>query len=332
MPKRKVAKRKTRSKSLAHQLLTIPKDRRVGDLADWLEVSAWAQTDAKISRAEVVAPFSFEEDSTVADEIIDQIWDEIRTRALHLGDKYPFELSPDEQIFSFKGDDAGANPTPYLICLLISYLGLPAFSSSKTTQGSFLFEKLCTHSAKQYLSDPYCKANGLQFGSPRKDWKKKVKKFPQAVDELILSIGDGENRVSSVRNTTKVVGDGGDGGLDVVAWRPFIDNKRGCLLLFGQCATSRSKDDYMSKVGELNTFLQENLTSDFPVIFGFFLPHSLTHNDDDHKNSWERIKRQKNIPFDRNRIVFYGGDWENLEANKLLKSWRKKIKDDYKLV
>jgi hypothetical protein len=329
MAKRKRRTQKSVPKVAARQLLPIPVDSGIGELADWLEASVWAQSDCKGSREEVVSLFTFERDAEDAQKLVGQIWDEVNTRALYLGDRYPFKLSADEEIFTFKED--GPNLS-YLLCLLVSFFGLPTLTSYKTTDGSYLFEKLCTHVAGSYLSNDMAKASSLQFGTPRKDWTKQVKKFPQAVIELAARMGDGESRIDAVRNTEKVVGDGGDGGLDVVAWRSFSDGKKGSLMLLGQCATAKKHEEYMKKLKEVETFLEMYFSADFPFVGGFFVPHALTQNDDDHKRNWEKIKRCKNIPFDRVRIALYGSGWSDASATDLVSKWRAKVRKEHALL
>jgi hypothetical protein len=327
-----VAKKKVvrKTKTPTRQLMEMPTDTSVGNLADWLEVSVWAQTDQKISREEIMSVFNFGRESEEAQEEIDNIWDEIKLRASHLQDKYPFSLSSNEELFTLKTEDS-VNVS-YLFCLVMSYFGLSALTAGSVTAGAHLFENLCTYAAEKYISGEPGTVHSMQFGAPRTEWLKKHKPFHKAMDEMIRKLGHGTSRVAEVRDIAHTVAHGGDGGLDVVAWRAFPDDKRGSLILFGQCAAVKKPADYMAKILQLSAFMNENMIAQFPYLFVFFLPHTLTANDPDHTRLWERILSNDNIPFDRNRIALYGNDWVNAPATKLLSQWKKKIKTEHALI
>lgn len=335
--KRKAGAKKKRPSSFARQLIEMPSG-SVGNgvYADWLEISAWAQSDGQISRHDVIAAFTIEEEPQKPEDIcseaekrVSEIWYEIKTRITDLKGAYPFTLSENEESFSYK--ETGVNLS-YIFCLLVSYYGLSQLMNKNTSKGSHLFEGLCTYVANKYLSDDIGESGDLQFGSKRYNWEKKKQPLPKAVDELINQIGEGTNKVEKIKIGQKIVADGGDGGLDVVAWRKFPDKRLGYLLFFGQCATAKDHSEYLNKLTEHQSFLDTHLNIDQKPIFGFFLPHSLTHNDDENKGYWERIKMTKNIPFDRNRIALYGQKWENEEASNALPGWQSWIQKENSLI
>jgi hypothetical protein len=320
--KRKAVRKKTQKSNPVRQLLPLPNTQDIAELADWIEVSAWSQSDKKISRSEVASVFVFGEDQSEAESKIDDIWREIEYRVFFLKDKYPFCLSSDSEIFSLKLEEQ--NVSAYIFCLLLSFYGLPKLLSKKTTGGSYLFEKLCTHVAGKYVSDSFGSVTkSIQFGSPRKEWPSNKKPLVKAISELIDQIGSGTNKADGVRDLKNPGENNGDGGLDVVAWRCFPDDKTGFIVLFGQCATAKDHKGCVEKVGDLERFLKEYVDFDFSHILGLFVPHVLSCGDE---YNWKKIERHKNIPFDRIRIGFYGYDWSNGEVDILLKKTREKIK------
>lgn len=329
MPRKKVPREHAKRKIFAiRQLLPIPSTQGVSELADWLEVSVWAQSDLKISRQEVVSSFTFESTNDDAEEKVNTIWDELKTRAIFLKDKYSFKFSDSEEIFFF--NNTPSQGVAYIFCLLLSYIGLTELTSKKTTDGSFLFEKLCSYVANKYVSDNIgSKTKNLQFGAPRKEWPASKKTFKPALKELIRQLGDGDYCSDEVRIRPST--NQGDGGLDIVAWRSFPDEKRGMFIFLGQCATAKDRNEYVEKAGDLEKFLSVCVSFKFPYILGLFVPHILSHNDVIHEESWETIKRQNNIPFDRTRIVLYGNDWQDKTTSLLLNTWRTKIKRQYSL-
>ncbi len=335
-----MAKNKVKSKKngLARQLINMPTGSvGISTYADWVEISVWAQSDGQISRHDIISLFIIEEEArgineitSESEELVSQIWYEIKTRILELKKAYPFRLSSNEEIFYLTKEDK--INLSYIFCLVISYFGLSSLMNGNTSKASNLFEGLCTYVACKYLSDDIGENGYLQFGAPRTNWKNNLRPFPKAVDELIKYMGDGINRVSGVRVARRIVADGGDGGLDIVAWRKFPDKRLGYLLFFGQCATAKDYNVYLGKLFEHQTFLQNYLNTDLAPIFGFFLPHSLTVNDEENKGYWEQIKRSKNIPFDRNRIALYGDGWSNVDVNKFLPKFKIHIQSENSLI
>lgn len=339
-PMTKKIKRKVKNKKLtsfARQLIKMPSEPvNNGIYTDWMEISAWAQSDGHISRQDIISSFTIGEEvkgpddiNSQAEEQVSQIWYEIKTRISDLQEAYPFALSENEENFFYKKTQTNLS---YIFCLLISYYGLSDLMHKNTSKGSNLFEGLCTYVAHEYLSNDLGECGNLQFGSQRYGWEKKKRPLPKAVDELINCLGEGINTVHKIKVGQKIVADGGDGGLDVVAWRKFPDKRTGYLLFFGQCATAKNHSEYLNKLKEHQCFLETHLNIDMDPVFGFFLPHSLTGNDGENKGHWERIKMTKNIPFDRTRIALYGREWENEEVSKFLPVWQTRIKKENSLI
>jgi hypothetical protein len=99
-----------------------------------------------------------------------------------------------------------------------------------------LFDQLVLDALKRYLGSG-CK--GLRFGAPASGTR--PKNFRDAIawlaKELNLPLGRGHARPT-----------GGDGGLDVIAWRPFRDGRSGFLVVLTQCTVQR---DWVGKARDL---------------------------------------------------------------------------------
>jgi hypothetical protein len=99
-----------------------------------------------------------------------------------------------------------------------------------------LFDELVLDALKQYLGKGVV---GLRFGAPASGGR--PRNFRDAIawlaKEMNLPLGAGRARRT-----------GGDGGLDVVAWRPFSDRRSGFLVILAQCTVQR---DWFDKAKDL---------------------------------------------------------------------------------
>jgi hypothetical protein len=93
---------------------------------------------------------------------------------------------------------------------------------------------------------------------------------------------------------------GGDGKLDVVAWRRFQDGRQGSLVGFAQCKTGVRWDEHLTKLQPqafCRKFMKQPLTLE-PVRI-YMVPHRIgLHVWEDHTNNGGLL-------FDRCRIVQY---------------------------
>lgn len=311
---------------LLKQTIPLPGDAtRPVKLADWVEMSVLTQKDQTVSRADIMTSLESYQTKEEVEDIIDKIWAEIELRQLYLEEQYPFELKNREILIWRNGSSMNWS---YIFCLFISYVGIDEghklkwWNKSKLT---YLFEVLCTEVAKKFICDGDGKGESLQFGSPRSAWPPAHKYITDAVIFLRNEIKEGDIILSPRRTPSIRRGDGGDNGLDVVAWRHFSDNRIGKLLVFGQCTTS--KKDYIRKLNEVSNFLSQRLCIHTSHISAFFLPHLLSDNDDDYREEWQKIARCPSIPFDRIRISYYGRDWKSPEFETLFRRLVPIIKD-----
>jgi hypothetical protein len=96
----------------------------------------------------------------------------------------------------------------------------------------------------------------------------------------------------------------GDGGLDVVVWRKFTDQRPGGLLGFAQCKTGDGWHEHLGRKSPRafhHTYFSQALVVD--PLHLFLVPCRI------HESSWEAYARQANgLLFDRCRITLFGNN------------------------
>lgn len=254
-------------------------------LADWLELYALTSPDHNSSRGDLesalrTAALAELSHSEAIEQKILEVLDELEQRVSAARQAYPFDLD-DRGVLRLRSKTWEDYPA-YTFCLCLSYFHVNG-SSSPTR----LFEQVSCVAAKGYLG-----GDAIRFGSPRTELPSA---FPAAVTEMCNRIGEGLGfrEQSSLRRQ--------DDGLDLVAWKDFIDERPSKILLFGQCASGRNWED---KLGDLQPkafcgqWLMEQPISPIPVK-SFFIPHRVE------RRKWAWVARNAGILFDRCRIAFW---------------------------
>lgn len=268
----------------------------VESLADWLELEALRSRQRQISLEALVRVIrrsgttdAVEDNrgdvgSEISQRVGQDAFSEVETRALACGIRgaYPFEIEPG--LLRLRED---RKASPYILLLLLSKI--------KPTSGyngtAMLFERICSHAARQYFGGSENSADAVRFGSPR---RAPFAKLSQAIDDLCVRLAEGGGC-----GCPEKAAHTGDEGLDVVAWRDFPDRKAGKLIAFGQCAGGEG--DWLDKLNELDGrkfvqkwFRQQLLVE--PMRF-FFVPRRIPSDD------WGHTGIDGGIVFDRCRIV-----------------------------
>ena len=166
-----------------------------------------------------------------------------------------------------------------------------------------LFERLCCLVAKSYLGEhAHCELFGTSI---KESFEEKVKKI---LTKLHIK-GEFKNPLGST-------GLQKDGGIDLIAWIPFNDNKDSQLIALGQCKTGSNWEELMKKVA----FFQ-NYSTLQPFVepeYMFFVA------EDFGMHKWEERSRSCGIIFDRIRIMeFLPVNIKEIDAPlfKDVKSW-----------
>jgi hypothetical protein len=271
--------------------------------ADWLEIEALIATDRNSSMQDLASALrragSGEEvenervianpDDPVGDRggetlepIVEAAFAEVEDRTKACDGSYPFKIE-DSAIQGHRG----SRNALYVFLLLVSKFGKDAGPDDLNV--AKLFEEVAEVAIKNCLGGPKNQIMTYQFGFPR---RLEPSGFRAALDDLCQRLGEGVK--SKERPTTK---DQNDAALDLIAWRPFPDGRRGQIMAWGQCATG---NDWREKLTELqpsawaSTWMYE-----MPTVLPlrtFFIPHRVR------SDRWDVEVARAGVLFDRCRI------------------------------
>jgi hypothetical protein len=195
--------------------LTLAGGASGAELADWAEGVVVIEARRRISRAELRGRMRLVAEDD-AETQIDLMLSEVERRRALLGDAYPFTT-----------DDAGLVRAPGTAASLYDLLLLLAVSPDFRTRRAFaepdlMFDRVVQQALRMHLGHS---AVGVRFAFPSSDGRPKG--FPHAVkwlaERMGLAIGAGTPMPQSK-----------DGGVDVVAWRPFGDRRSGFIVILAQ--------------------------------------------------------------------------------------------------
>jgi hypothetical protein len=181
------------------------------------------------------------------------------------GSAYPFEVGANHISLADFAESA-----PYVFLLLLSTFGHDA--APATNDGAKLFEELCAEAARAYLGGQDTAARSTVFGFPR---RLLPRSFPAALDALCRDLCEGTSHRDRPRLREQK-----DAKLDIVAWRPFPDDRPGKLIAFGQCATGIHWQEKLSELrpGDWCKMWMVDAPAVCPVRF-FFVPHRVEDKD-----------------------------------------------------
>lgn len=274
--------------------------------ADWLELEALASADLNSSVQDLASALrrtgSSEEvederaiedpDDAVADRggetiepIVEAAFEEIEDRSRACGGNYPFAL--DDSVL--QGRRAYRNDL-YVFLLLLSRYGIKAGPPGLNV--AQIFEEVAEVAVKNCLGGDRNDVATYQFGFPR---RLKPSGFQEALDDLCQNIGEGTGSKDRPKRR-----DQKDAKLDLVAWRPFPDRRRGQIMAWGQCATG---SDWRDKLSELHPADWAAIWMiDRPTVLPlrtFFVPHRIG------RDLWEESAINGGVLFDRCRITAF---------------------------
>ncbi|WP_127783270.1 hypothetical protein [Rhodococcus sp. X156] len=160
----------------------------------------------------------------------------VARRARVLGDRYPIEVTNS----GFKRR-SGMERTPYGAMLLVT-TGIPlvVLPRELLAEAAQLFEIVVTESARSLLGEG---AEAVRFGYPGEPGR--PPEFPQAIPWLVdlMRLKGGTAYRDPARK---------DGGVDVVAWRPFPDGRPGFPIHLVQVTLEKN---FSHKAGDINSRL-----------------------------------------------------------------------------
>lgn len=282
-----------------HMLASPVASAGVESHADWLEMKALLAPDGDVSYQDLVSELrrngsldafaqsvATDAGSEKSQELADTVFAHLDLRSIACGSGYPFNVGP--QTLTRK--DSSALDSTYAFLLLLRTFGVRA--GPARTKAASLFEEIATVVAGRYLGGPDKGAETFHFGFPRSTTPAG---FESALNLLCSRLQEGgQTKKRPAKRHQK------DAKLDLVAWRPFPDQRNGKIVAFGQCAAG---DNWDGKAAELRPqsfmglWMTQGRLAFTPMVF-FFLPHCL--DDDD----WDSISMiGDTIPFDRCRIT-----------------------------
>lgn len=174
---------------------------------------------------------------------------------------------------------------------------LKTFTAESQLDGGALFEHLCCRALRGLLGP---QSRACRFGAGARE--NSQSEIAKALNDLTRQLGEGEPRPEEhLPSMAK------DGGLDVVAWRPFAENdgdqgRKGMPMWFAQCKTGTSYDVADARRLDPTHFVEDFLgkpfaTSSTNITRAFMVAERTTQYQS------ERLNRAGGVLLDRCRIM-----------------------------
>jgi len=197
-----------------------------------------------------------------------------------LGDKYPFEVNDFAVVFNQAMEHSIYS---YLLLITRPTNSVAWQTPAPTQEESDLFEELVAYALKDYLGDS---AEAIPFGWPSKFGR--PMEFHLAIDWLAGKMG--LKLGSAFRPPRRK-----DGGVDVVAWKPFKDRRSGFPIYLVQCTLQK---EFVSKSRDIDLRIWAGwLEMDHDPVTILALPRTIGPGE-----SWNEITANS-IIFDRFRLL-----------------------------
>lgn len=282
------------------------------ELSDFAELLCWQRGSVSIDELSHDLGRLAENDYTDGvpeeEEIpndIESAFEEIGNRIVACNGGYPFEFVENGNVLR-RIEFCGNNQhLVYRYLLLATRLNMTNNRTHEGIDGTSLLEHLSAMVARRYLGR---RARSMIFGTSELAFN-----FPRKIQSLCNALGEGQG-FSELAGTAAQVK---DDKLDVVAWKPFSDQREGKLIAFGQCKTGTN---WKSSVSQLqpDKFCNKWFKSQ-PVhtpVRMFFVSEALPSID------WRTNSIDAGLLFDRCRIVDYASNTDKTLTRNLL-TWIK---------
>lgn len=255
---------------------------KIGGSADaYSESNEFEYSEAEGSAVDVVSA----EDTDLYEASAEDTFIEISDRLSACGESaYPFLVTG--EALTIRAD---TNASVYTFLLLLSKYGPDA--GPKKNEGAKLFEDVCAHAVLTFLGGEKNLAEAHVFGFPR---RVNHTGFSTALDALCGNLKEGDGCKNRPTTPEKK-----DANLDVVGWKSFRDQKKGRLIVFGQCATGnnwQSKRSELIQPGDWCSLWMKDRPAVLPIR-AFFVPHHIDSKD------WYETCVTGGLLFDRCRIA-----------------------------
>lgn len=171
-------------------------------------------------------------DDDIAEAAAADAFERLEQRGRRLKSAYPFVVSGN----TVKRRTSFARSWPYRFMLTVQRHDMSSkYRRHRKLDPTRLFERLCRYSVAGFLCpDLTAEECSVVLGSTRRD-EHTPGDFDSVLDTVLGGIGTTDTRRPGIRAPG-----GGDGGIDIVCWRRFADDRLpGAVTVFGQCKTGK---------------------------------------------------------------------------------------------
>jgi hypothetical protein len=250
-------------------------------LADWVEVMMLLSRRPEISRAQLSEALVAQIGSTPQEleAPINLLFAEVGRRRRIAGQAYPFAIENTVIRLSVEADSEF-----YKFLLLISLDG-PMRRDKRYKEIDEIFDKVVCEAAKGYFGEG---TETARFGWPPSDGR--PSNFHRALEWLSVKTGIPVGSGIAAPSTK-------DGGLDVVVWKPFADNRTAFVVAFIQCTV---QSNWFPKGKDIiDNLWRARIDTAGSALTSLAVPFVI------HKNfpKWDDLRRTVNIVFDRLRLA-----------------------------
>lgn len=272
-------------------------------LADWIEVMMLLSQKPQISRAQLIEALAANIGSTRQDveTSVNLLFAEIGRRRRIVDRGYPLII--DDNLIRH---DRESNLEFYKFLLLISLDG-PMRRGRRYKDVDEIFDKVVCAAIKSYLGNG---SEAVRFGWPVSD--DRPKKFKHALEWLSNKIGMPVGSGIPAPSTK-------DGGVDVVAWKPFADHRTAFIIAFAQCTVQSNW--YPKGKDVIERIWLSRIDTGGSALTSLAVPFVIPKNFD----KWDDLRRTVSIVFDRLRLAQMLGSCDTVAFGKMIRWSRKEI-------
>jgi hypothetical protein len=245
------------------------------------------------------------EDAGISDSegVVSDIWQEISLRHELGGAAHPVITLEGRLERSVPWSQVSTYAFQLLLASHSFYTGMQ-ITGNRWKKAAKLFERLSTTALRRYLG-----GRAINIGFPRDPGIPKG--FRQCLDYLCQELKELRGPIQSYKTPTK------DDNVDVVAWRPFSDNRSGQVIVFAHCAAGTN---WRTKASELSLDVWRDYIDWMTTPLSAFAFPFVCLND----SEWRHISKQsRGFLLDRLRIasIFTGVDESSEIIQTELKKW-----------
>ena len=282
-------------------------------IADWVELSALFSADGGTSREDVVRALRRDTGltDTRAQELANDVFRELSDRAKSAAVEdalpiatYPFRLERSDT--HLKLNELGPSrrwDRGFIYTFLLTMTRSSMSSRNRTHAGvdpTKVFERLCADVLGTFWGGMPPYSGSMVFGTSSNN-STAARTFKSKIETLCTTLGEGGGWREGA-----IPPGGGDGKLDVVAWRKFRDGRQGGLIGFAQCKTGLGWDNHLTTLQPkafCRKFMKQPLVLE-PVRV-YMVPNRIG------SHVWENHTDNAGLLFDRCRIVQYAESIDN---------------------